>query len=137
MKTMLLIILMMSLVWNSGQAQTPTDTQWATFWEDFRTAANSGVPEKIWNYMLFPIPGNGVDQETFLADFSTYFPQSALIGIIDFDSNGLVLVDNYLNNINTNDNKLIKMRIERSGFISEYYFGRVEDTIYLLDIKQL
>ncbi|MEQ9298931.1 MAG: hypothetical protein RIF33_10225 [Cyclobacteriaceae bacterium] len=135
MKTIITISLLSVLSFGKTLAQAPTDSEWMNFWENFRGAVNTGVPEKVWDYMIFPIPGNGVDQESFLVDFGTYFPQSALIGIIEYDPADLVLVENHLDNMDTNDSKLIRMRIERSGFTSEYYFGRVDDTIYLLDVK--
>ncbi len=119
----------------SIQAQEPTDPEWVDFWSDFKGAVSTGIPEKIWDFILFPIPTNDVDQESFLTDFNVYFPPSTLSDILELDATSFLVVNNYLSNMDTNDDKLVKVTIDQNGVFLNYYFGRVEDTIYLLDIK--
>ncbi len=133
--TKALFLIALSLFTGSLKAQAPTDAEWQTCFSNFKAAVATANPESLWDYMLYPIPGNAVDQQTFDANYDTYFPQEARTAIAAFDNQDLELVDNYLSSITTNDGQLIKMELNQPGFPTAYFFGRVEDTIYLLDIK--
>lgn len=117
------------------KAQAPTDAEWQTYFSNFKAAVATANPESLWDYMLYPVPGNEVDQQTFDANYETYFPQEARTAITNFENADLKILSNYLSSISTNDDQLIEMEIDRSEFPSIYLFGRVEDSIFLLDIK--
>ncbi|MEQ8715367.1 MAG: hypothetical protein RIC80_20270, partial [Cyclobacteriaceae bacterium] len=119
--TKALFLIALSLFSVTLKAQAPTDAEWQNYFSNFKAAVATANPESLWDYMLYPIPGNGVDQQTFDANYDTYFPQEARTAIAAFENQNLELVNNYLSEP-TNDGKLIKMELNTSNFPSTYFF---------------